>query len=1076
MKKIICVFVLGSLLVCNTALPIYANDSDTADENVSINTIKGRTNVYNSFAEESISFDINTSENTYFVDFSMLLADFNSTREMSIAENAILTVNEQGTLSVLGKTTDIKAEENQWMDISICADPNSGNYSIDLDGKSMSGNSELIKALTSMTLDIKNVASAGTRVYVTVPETGELGGSAMSAPANRRYITSFAATQGGAPDYIRDTIADPTGYGKGSVQRLSLNNQKWMEGRAEALLENGVWEVSIDLYFDDFNALTNSIAARMNGSAWMQFCTFNHSKRELVFGNRNGTSVICSGYEMQKWYNLRIIIDFDNSEYTVYLFDNEGKCIGTGTESFDSSYKSLSQLSLYVGDSGVAGAKTSTMYVHDYAYVKPETAGIIKTKPHNGETNCGTDGVIYIQSVNAVDEKSFEEADISADGTLSMSSPDTIKLEIGELEKDTQYDISISGIKDIFGNELNTDILYTTGNGIIYGNLKLSGGTLKLDYSGDISSEDLILYAAAYNVDNNKMTECGQATAAAPEASVKDGESIVVQGYLWDSAMNIMTPSVGEKQNKYSSEQPCDITISKDYDTNIAVIKGTAKNAAALILRDKDDNIIMIDEVKTSANGFFKSEFFNDVIGTVKLYINTQDGTGIRNITSEFYTRNQIDEIVDSFNADNADYDSLIKTNAKLFGFDLTEYDGVSADTVSGLMKGKTYGSFSDVVNNYNYAMAAALFNAAQDGKTAAELEARYESVYGFDKTKTYNYYLETEENVREKLFANIASRSDYTDIEDVVEEFEGQVVLAAIECTEINSEVIPILKANNEYIGLDFTDFDKLTNSSNVTSQIKGKKFASVEELKDTFDELVENELDKKTSGSGHTGGGGGGGGSTGGSGIIVPKNNDVELNNTKEVIENIKVNSVSFADIKEVPWAEECIIYLYNKKIIDGKSDNEFKPNDNITRSEFVKLVSLAFPSKAESKSKVFSDVEKDAWYAPYIENAYDNGWINGISDDIFGVNDNITREDMAVILYRIAKTTGIPIAKEKTVLFYDDDEISSYAKEAVNALAEGEIISGNDNNEFMPKKTATRAEATKLIYCLVKIAENN
>lgn len=1069
MKKIISVFVLVSLFVCNIASSAYADDAQTADEQVSINTIKGETAVYNASADKSFILDVNTAEGAYFVDFSILFADFNCVSTINIANSAILSVDGAGEISVLGTSAGVTAKKNQWIDVSICANPDTGVYSVDLDGTTVSGTSEMIKSLTAMILDVKNVSEDGTQIYITTPKTGSLSAGDISTPANRKYITSFGVTQGGEDaGYIRDTIDDPTGYGKGSIQRLSLNNQKWMEGRAYNVgISGGIWEVNVELYFDDFNALTNSLAGRMNGTTWLSFCTFKHSTRELVFGSRTGTEVIYSGYEMKKWYRLGAVIDFDSHSYTVYLYDNDGTCLATAEKEMDASFASLSELSLYLGDSGVNGEKTSILYVNNYSYVKSDGAGIVGVKPHRGATCCAVDGDVYIRSINTVDTSSLAGATISVPGVLSMSSSDTVKLAMGELAPNTEYDVTVSGIRDIFGNELSADISFTTGNGIVYKNLKVDGAQVTLDYSGNILSENLIVYAVAYNLDNNNMTDYDPAGVDDPTASVSEGENTVVQGYLWDSNMNILTPSVGEKQNKSSEGEPCDVTITKDYDTNIAVIKGTAKNAASLILKDEDDNIIMIDEPKASANGFFKSEFYTDAIGPVTLYINRQDGNGIKAYPEEFYTRDQVDNIVGSFGEENANIDNLITTHAKLFGFNLTEYNTVSKETVIGLMQDKEYSTFTDVVNNYNYAMAVALFNAAQDGQTAEMLEKRYESTYKFDKTKTYNYYKTVSDTVKQRIFENLAKRDDYINIEAVVSEFEAQVVLSAIECTKINSEVIPILKANNDYICLDFTNFNKVSVTANITSRIKGKKFDSIEALESSFNKLVEDELNNNPDNSNDNNVPAGTGAPKGGAGGV---------STPSAINEQIKNNGVIFTDIKVVPWAEECIIYLYNKKIVDGKGDKEFKPNDNITRAEFVKLVSLAFPKASNNTSKTFSDVDENTWYAPYIKNAYANGWINGVSEDTFGVNNNISREDMAVILYRVANSLDIPIEKEKSVLFYDDDEISSYAKEAVNALAEGNIINGADNNKFLPKNTATRAEAAKLIYCLIKEAEND
>ena len=98
---------------------------------------------------------------------------------------------------------------------------------------------------------------------------------------------------------------------------------------------------------------------------------------------------------------------------------------------------------------------------------------------------------------------------------------------------------------------------------------------------------------------------------------------------------------------------------------------------------------------------------------------------------------------------------------------------------------------------------------------------------------------------------------------------------------------------------------------------------------------------------------------------------------------------------------------------------------------------------------------------------------GVVNGISDDMFGIGQNITRQDMCVMLYRIGKYVGgyFDDTTEATEKFGDDSEISDYASEAVYALKAREIINGVDEYNFAPLNTATRAEAAKMIYGMIK-----
>ena len=126
------------------------------------------------------------------------------------------------------------------------------------------------------------------------------------------------------------------------------------------------------------------------------------------------------------------------------------------------------------------------------------------------------------------------------------------------------------------------------------------------------------------------------------------------------------------------------------------------------------------------------------------------------------------------------------------------------------------------------------------------------------------------------------------------------------------------------------------------------------------------------------------------------------------------------------------------------------------------------LAFSDYDEKAESSFDDVNKKAWYYGYVSSAFKNGIVLGRNAKIFGIGDNVTRQDMAVIIFRAAQLK----ASEKTADFSDFEKISDYAKEAVSALYSAKVLSGTGNGNFEPVKFATRAEAAKMIYEALKI----
>lgn len=181
------------------------------------------------------------------------------------------------------------------------------------------------------------------------------------------------------------------------------------------------------------------------------------------------------------------------------------------------------------------------------------------------------------------------------------------------------------------------------------------------------------------------------------------------------------------------------------------------------------------------------------------------------------------------------------------------------------------------------------------------------------------------------------------------------------------------------------------------------------------------------------------------------------------------VSSTSQPFNDISDVAWAKDAITSLYNEGIISGKSSNEFAPFDNITREEFVKIAIGVMGIKPLSGNSSFTDVASSSWYAPYVNAAVSAGIISGYSDAEFGVGDFITRQDVAVILNRIYKITS----SGNTLSFSDSNDISDYAKEAVEKLSSAGIINGSDG-KFMPKSNCTRAEAACMVYRIMSLKE--
>ncbi|WP_162259751.1 S-layer homology domain-containing protein [Paenibacillus sp. Soil766] len=184
---------------------------------------------------------------------------------------------------------------------------------------------------------------------------------------------------------------------------------------------------------------------------------------------------------------------------------------------------------------------------------------------------------------------------------------------------------------------------------------------------------------------------------------------------------------------------------------------------------------------------------------------------------------------------------------------------------------------------------------------------------------------------------------------------------------------------------------------------------------------------------------------------------------------------NKVSFGDTASVKaWAGRQIEVAAAKGILEGRADQAFEPNGLVTRAEFAKLIVKTFNLENASATESFSDVNDSDWFKSYVAAAVKSGIVNGKSDDEFDPNGQITRAEMAVMSSRALALKGasLEVSKIDDVLkgFKDVDAINSSLKNGVALAANEGIIVGEEGNLFNPNANSTRAQAAVVIYRLL------
>lgn len=211
-----------------------------------------------------------------------------------------------------------------------------------------------------------------------------------------------------------------------------------------------------------------------------------------------------------------------------------------------------------------------------------------------------------------------------------------------------------------------------------------------------------------------------------------------------------------------------------------------------------------------------------------------------------------------------------------------------------------------------------------------------------------------------------------------------------------------------------------------------------------------------------------------SGSGGASAPENNiedktDDKLNTENQnVPQNSTFTSATFPDVSEDDWYYTSVKFAYENNLFQG-TEYGFEPDGNMTRAMLATVLYRYDTPTDIAQTDIFTDVPSDQWYSDGINWAAANNIVNGVTNTSFAPNDNITREQIAVIIYRYAIHKGLD-----TSVYLDTDlspyadfgNISDYAIEAMKYACGTGIISGRSPSQLAPDGYATRAEVATIL----------
>lgn len=196
------------------------------------------------------------------------------------------------------------------------------------------------------------------------------------------------------------------------------------------------------------------------------------------------------------------------------------------------------------------------------------------------------------------------------------------------------------------------------------------------------------------------------------------------------------------------------------------------------------------------------------------------------------------------------------------------------------------------------------------------------------------------------------------------------------------------------------------------------------------------------------------------------VPTENGVALAVEGNVTVKIVDNSKNFNDVKTGDWHDNAVTFVAAREIMDGIGGNNFAPNTVLSRGMIAKVLHNFENNPETTADNLFNDVDDNTWYTDAVKWAAEQKIVEGNGNN-YAPNDNITREQLAAILYRYANVKGYDVTKTGDLGTYNDGaKTSTWAQTAMEWAVANGVLSGKDGNRLDPKGAASRAEVAQIL----------
>lgn len=835
--------------------------------------------------------------------------------------------------------------------------------------------------------------------------------------------------------------------------------------------------------------------------------------------DRSTFEKISVGIEANKWYKVTALIDMEARKISYWLD-------GTYLYSAPLHKTNAPDGSKFSG----LGLQATHIATNVVRYVDNISVGEATAKTIKPISFRMTDNKGKVYGPNATDTSVFmKKADIRFTGDINLSTVDntTLKITDGEnniawgnptfdfetntlcidildsFTKNKTYSVIASAIKDINGATIEdyTATLKTTANGefeVDEISIYTSGGE-KIENISDITENDTIrAHIKIANTADASVTGIKAAITSYSNGVLCDTKQVIV-----DALAGQITPIQGLAINAGSLSNGvivvtitdsnniplCDAYKIGSYtcevgDWTVEFENVATKNQNVYVEVeapvDSQKPIVYRDQLVADDNGKVKGSFKLSINAESGIYtFNWKDNAGKSGTFEKFFNnvykgqteKNNIENIVENTTEMTKDTDIIaIKTIIEDKKYDLgidiptEEYEALDKKYIAKMIYDYLIvnGNIEDDIITLSTRIAS-----VKAGKTTNLFD--YATVLKLDESPIKDFYkkdyvtIQMEEKITKALKgsnygvsqAAILSVSCYgNEIDGFYDALTEQFVLAVVSAPDGLDNIKAVMKAFSTEIG------SGAKGSDAAYKAVMYNTYSSYTDLKNAFDKA--NTTTKPITPSG--GGGGEAKEFTNVTPVVIG-----EADSTTNKV-NTPLHNNIFTDLDSVEWATEAIVYLAEKKIVNGKEADKYYPNDFVTREEACKIIALAFDLEGD-ESKIVKFTDLSDWSKGYVSIAYACGVANGYDEYNFGAKDKITRQDLAVMIYRTAKLCGYEFTESNTDAFTDSSYIADYAVEGIGALNEKGYINGVGDGRFAPLAAATRAELAQIVYNIIR-----